>query len=379
MSTSRIVFVSMGVLSVVLLCLSVFSMTSDKVAAQIVKKYSSGKEDNMPEGDNNTKNNELSLFRVEDEKATEVFHFGDDFSIHRSRDVVEEKVRIDEEQGVCEYLPFIYESSVGILKRVGREMILHHRWLSPILHYSERYSRLHRFGPLAVEAICFCFFNAAVYTYTDPDDGICSTLMNERDCITKNHKSCFWVKSTHNCYFSQPEVSLNEIVLVIVISAVASAIISRFVEGVVLKIVAYQKKGQTKRPDIQTNFINKAQQPSVGKENGSIESAGELFKHRPRFTGRHGSIQPISRSMTPLLLRQPFNFRLGEKPVSGNSTDAISMRCRSYIFQLPLETDVDNLQAGLRQVFFQLEEDVAQRFAGATDVLIILKLIFAVV
>ena len=378
-STSRIVFVSMGVLSAALLCLSVFSMTSDTVAAQITKK-NNVKVDFTPDGDNNNndhKGNEMSLFRMEDEKTTEVFNFGDDPSIQRSRYVVEDNDRVEVDQGDCEYLPRIYDSSVGILKRVGREMMLHHRWLSPIVHYSERYSRLHRFGPLAVEAICFCFFNAAVYTYTDPDDGSCSASINERDCITKNHHKCFWVKSTHDCYFSQPEVTLNEMVLVIVVSAVASAIISRLVEGIVLKIVVYQKKSQTKRPDIHKNSVIKAHQRSGEIENGNIlESAGELFRplhtHRSRFTGRHGSIQPISRPMTPSLLRQQFNFRIGEKPVgqTANNGDAIGMRYRSYIFQLPLEADVDNLQAGLRQVFFGLDEDAAQRFSGSLDILI---------
>ena len=76
--------------------------------------------------------------------------------------------------------------------------------------------------------------------------------------------------------------------------------------------------------------------------------------------------------MTPSLLRQQFNFRIGEKPVgqTANNGDAIGMRYRSYIFQLPLEADVDNLQAGLRQVFFGLDEDAAQRFSGSLDILI---------
>ena len=381
-SISRLVFLSMGALSAALLCLSVFSMTSDKVSELITTKNGGAIDDyTAAEGGKSKNSNDLNLplFRAEDEKTTEVFHFDNNSSIRNYGDPIQEEDEGLGEQGLCDYLPRIYDSSVGILKRVGREMMLHHRWLSPIVHYSEYYSRLHRLGPLAVESICFCFFNAAVYTYTDPDDGSCATFMNERDCITKYPHKCYWVKSTHDCYFSQPAVSLSVIVVVVVISAVASAIISRFVEGIVLKIVFY-RKNRNRRPKFPISAGNKAQQNSSvdkGRENdgGILERVIELFSslhfYRSGFTGRHGSIQPIARSMTPLALRQPIKFRRGEKPSrhTGHSGDAIGMKCRSYIFQLPLEADIENLQAGLREHFLQLDEDAAERFAGAVVIL----------
>ena len=71
--------------------------------------------------------------------------------------------------------------------------------------------------------------------------------------------------------------------------------------------------------------------------------------------------------MTPLALQQPINFHRGDKLVgqTGNNGDEIGMKFTSYIFQLPLEAYVDNLQAGLREHFLQLDDDSAERFAGS--------------
>ena len=145
-------------------------------------------------------------------------------------------------QDLEDALPFVLRKAFPFLQKLRNEMLVYHRWLSVLAHHSVYYSRLMRLSALAAQVLCAAAFQAAIYDFTDPDDGSCGVRDDERDCIkddsdffSGSKSKCVWELRTHSCHFRQPDVSYQTIIIIAGLSAAMSVPIARLLEYLLLK------------------------------------------------------------------------------------------------------------------------------------------------
>jgi hypothetical protein len=137
-------------------------------------------------------------------------------------------------------LPSFFQQS-ALRDKILQELGAYHRWMNIVLHPSDNYSRMLRVFALAAQILCAAAFQAALYTYTDEDNGHCAQLPNERACIAEQSDlvpgatKCFWQLKSHTCHFRQPTVSYQMIMIVAGLSAAMSVPIARLMEYVLIK------------------------------------------------------------------------------------------------------------------------------------------------
>ena len=142
-------------------------------------------------------------------------------------------------------------------------------------------------------------------------------------------------------------------VAVVAVAAIASAFIARFVEAITLKGIHRENATITKTE-------------ALAKENGSNSTVGRFFS-----CFRSDTILPTGSTITPVALRQRFDFK-GENSFGQINTDSMhDFKCKSYIFQRPLEAELDNLQSELRRFMMATQDPLRQKFAGMIPLTIV--------
>jgi hypothetical protein len=211
-------------------------------------------------------------------------------------------------------LPFVFQQMFSLKQKLYNELLVHHRWINVVAHPSEYYSRLMRVCALSAQVLCAGALQAAIYTYTNPDDGSCSRLSNERICIEEQssyvtgHSKCVWALASHTCHFRQPDVSLQTVLIVAGLSAAMSVPVVHLMIFVMIKfsvpIVKPRSEYATAVAHDKNHLGGKDAHSSVHFQD---DTAGGIFGYSPRA---RPPPTPTSTSgaVLPQRLRSAFNW-----------------------------------------------------------------------
>jgi hypothetical protein len=256
-------------------------------------------------------------------------------------------------------LPAIYRQSRHIAMRVLSEFAVYHRWASVFLHNSEIYSRSYRVCALACHVLYPAFFMSLGYVYTNPDDGTCSSNLNERVCLDAalslipEFSRCYWVLSTHTCRFRQPTTSFQTIIIVTIVSALVSVPAVRLTEYLLIKIsVPCEKEDMSRGRDVITLKASPSLTVSWRSRVGSFFSRkgkSKAHKVNPLDDSTHSQVDEnkVVYPQTPEQIQQihresPFKSSSPLSPL--RHLDLNRFKCESFVNSCSVEVEFEVLQ-----------------------------------
>jgi hypothetical protein len=243
----------------------------------------------------------------------------------------------------------------GLREKLVGEFFVYHRWLNILAHRSDYYSRLMRVFALGAQILCAAALQAAMYTFTDPDDGKCVDFTDERRCIAQssdyvdNHSKCIWALSSHTCHFRQPHVSYQMIMIVAGLSAAMSVPIARVLEFIVIKFSI------PPAPAASVTALMASPRLKSGGDGGSAASKLEAafawsnYLNPRRLVSNNRVIPTDNDQSTPAVIRKAvFSFGGDEPSRQVVPFNVNRIRCISFINALPLEVEIENMQRRLK-------------------------------
>jgi hypothetical protein len=252
-------------------------------------------------------------------------------------------------------LPPIFRAA-SLRVKIFPELFVYHRWLNILAHRSDYYSRLMRVFALGAQILCAAALQAAMYTFTDPDDGKCVEFTNERSCIApssdyvEDHSKCIWALSSHTCHFRQPRVSYQMIMIVAGLSAAMSVPVARILEFIVIKFSI----PATTAPSEVTALMASPRLKSGENDGGAAAKLKAAFLWtnylNPRRLASNNRVVPMdSDQSTPAVIRKAvFSFGGDEPSRQVVPFNVNRIRCISFINALPLEVEIENMQRRLK-------------------------------
>ena len=259
-------------------------------------------------------------------------------------------------------LPFVLRKAFPFLQKLRNEMLVYHRWLSVLAHHSVYYSRLMRLSALAAQVLCAAAFQAAIYDFTDPDDGSCGVRDDERDCIkddsdffSGSKPKCVWELRTHSCHFRQPDVSYQTIIIIAGLSAAMSVPIARLIEFALLKFIAsfdhevphhahVSKGSSTKSPRVDDGPSPSWAKALIAPWRDGTGRGGDA-DHRQAYAVNNESSKNSLNLLAFISSKSEFSGRDGASVVAPNLQ---RIRCVTFINNLPLEAEIEMLQSRIR-------------------------------
>lgn len=364
---SYIVFISMGMFATLLLFMCFSSLGAEvvdrkkwsKAANDFIEKEISGgvtmKETNV--------NRENRVAMGKPPLDTAVFHLHDEDEEGNREDEEEEEEENKrsslqkpsslyvKDSLLRESLPRIYLTPNLIVNDIWREVKVYHRWVTFFFHGSVNYPRIQRLAVLAANITSFLFFNTLIYIYTDPDTGFCNALRGERRCRAESSKSCFWEYADHSCQFTGPAVTLQFEIGAFAVAGMLSAIFSKCIERVLIKVRYHSLKSRNPRPSPDRSGLGNGDEVDGGDDDGDqVAPFGRLGRLGrlllPTGAGTTRSVQPVSFPITPIAMQTRFDFKEYEKP--SNAMSLRSRKCRSFTCPHTLEQELDGLQSSIR-------------------------------
>jgi hypothetical protein len=179
-------------------------------------------------------------------------------------------------------LPYIFRSSKHLFKRIFRELLTHHRWLSLITIHSASFPRSLRCISLFTLLVSQQCLQAILLMILNPDDGSCSALGNQRLClfdggvstVSPGRTKCFWDKLTQECYFRQADENVYWVIIIATVAAMLSYPIYFIVNSLVIHILAVP----TSNSVVTVPVTDTATDAEVeGGESGTATTIGRFF------------------------------------------------------------------------------------------------------
>jgi hypothetical protein len=240
----------------------------------------------------------------------------------------------------------------GILRKLLNELAVYHRWGGFALHGAENHSRLMRLVALAAQVLVAGSLQAAMFVYSDPDDGKCTTWANERACIqeqsgyVQGETLCFWEQSGHSCHFRQPAASFQLIIIVAGLSAVIACPVARLLEWVMLKFLVLEVPAPAPAPA--RGEDGTSAKPGIPSPAFSLASLGSYLPYWGG--GRVVPVGPVVLEQTAHDLDLPLDLGSGPFPIAADAHTDIGgqlsledrQHCVSFINAQPLQLELES-------------------------------------
>jgi hypothetical protein len=167
---------------------------------------------------------------------------------HQRRAMIQRKVVIgaNEEKRIEESLPLVMRP-IPFIEKCKHEMILHHRWIGVLSHYSSEYPRPYRLLSLWMNVVIMLFIQSLTYNIADPDNGSCERLKTLHDCLSlksslSSSPQCQWDEETGLCSYRPIQNDFSRVLVVAVLCGVLSSPFSILFQSLILFVLSAKTK-----------------------------------------------------------------------------------------------------------------------------------------